>query len=150
MKNRRGKLNNKANTTLTIPEIDFIMEELKKGESSLTENHVQPNVKIHERINEASLQMKNIFQDIRKMPFYKVIEQMNRDMFGKFNPEILLEFVNRLMATLVGKEVMLTNERIGTVVMVNPYDPLKVLLKTSTGIMDLRMEKEWQIERIFG
>ncbi|MFE5427344.1 hypothetical protein [Peribacillus simplex] len=86
----------------------------------------------------------------RAMPFYKVIEQMNRDMFGKFNPEILLEFVNRLMATLVGKEVRPTNERIGTFVMINPYDPLKVLLKTSTGIMDLRMEKEWQIERILG
>ncbi|MBT2665196.1 hypothetical protein J7J00_06795 [Bacillus sp. ISL-4] len=52
MKNRRGKLNSKANTPLTIPEIDFIMEELKKGESSLTENHVQPNGKIHERITE--------------------------------------------------------------------------------------------------
>ncbi|MDR4925859.1 hypothetical protein [Peribacillus simplex] len=64
MKNRREKRNNKANTPLTIPEIDFIMEELKKGESSLTEDHVQPNVMIHERINEASLQMKNIFQDI--------------------------------------------------------------------------------------
>ncbi|SIQ40339.1 hypothetical protein SAMN05878482_1011133 [Peribacillus simplex] len=45
---------------------------------------------------------------------------------------------------------MLTNERIGTIVMINPYDPLKVLLKTSTGIMDLRMEKEWKIEQIIG
>ncbi|MEC1397605.1 HD-GYP domain-containing protein [Peribacillus simplex] len=285
MKNRRGKLNNKANPPLTIPKIDFIMEELKKGEFPLTEQDpVQPNVKIHERINEASLQIKNIFQDICKegkiqlekielikaevapviaeaarnpdiyylfeemqanneytyrhnigvgiiatylgmkhglskenlsaltlaatlhdvgktrisdsilekpgkltaaeyeemkrhtiygyellknipgispslaltalqhheredgqgyplglkgndihhhskivaiadvfhamsssrvyhqaMPFYKVIEQMNSDMFSKFNPEILLEFVSRLMSTLVGKEVMLTN-----------------------------------------
>ncbi|CAH0144731.1 hypothetical protein SRABI133_00558 [Peribacillus simplex] len=32
------------------------------------------------------------------------------------------------------------HERIGTIVMINPYDPLKVLLKTSTGIMDLRKE----------
>ncbi|MCM3674037.1 MULTISPECIES: hypothetical protein [Peribacillus] len=66
MKNRRGKLNNKAYPPLIIPEIDFIMEELKKGEASLTEEHVQPNVKIHERINEATFQIKNIFQDIRK------------------------------------------------------------------------------------
>lgn len=325
MKNRRGKLINKANPPLTIPEIDFKMEELKKGESTLTEDHVQPKVKTHERINKASIQINNIFQDIRKegkiqlekvevikaevapviaqaaknpdvyylfeemqanneytykhnigvgiiatylgmklglskenlsaltlaatlhdvgktripdsilekpgkltaaeyeemkrhaiygyellknipgippsialtalqhheredgkgyplglkgndihhhskivaiadvfhamssnrvyhqaMPFYKVIEQMNSDMFGKFNPEILLEFVNQLMSTLVGKEVTLTNGRIGTIIMINPYDPLKVLLKTSSGIMDLRMEKEWQIERIIG
>lgn len=325
MKNRRGKLINKANPPLTIPEIDFKMEELKKGESTLTEDHVQTKVKIHERINKASIQIKNIFQDIRNegkiqlenveeikaevapviaqaaknpdvyylfeelqanneytykhnigvgiiatylgmklglskenlsaltlaatlhdvgktripdsilekpgkltaaeyeemkrhaiygyellksipgippsialtalqhheredgkgyphglmgndihhhskivaiadvfhamssnrvyhqaMPFYKVIEQMNSDKFGKFNPEILLEFVNRLMSTLVGKEVTLTNGRNGTIIMINPYDPLKVLLKTGSGIMDLRMEKEWQIERIIG
>ncbi|MEY8756733.1 HD-GYP domain-containing protein [Peribacillus frigoritolerans] len=32
------------------------------------------------------------------MPFYKVIEQMNRDMFSKFNPEILMELVSRLIS----------------------------------------------------
>ncbi|MEC0344383.1 HD-GYP domain-containing protein [Peribacillus frigoritolerans] len=84
------------------------------------------------------------------MPFYKVIEQMNRDMFSKFNPEILMELVSRLMSTLVGKEVMLTNGRFGTIIMIDPYNPLKALLKTGTKIIDLRMEKEWQIERIIG
>lgn len=77
------------------------------------------------------------------MPFYKVIEQMNRDMFSKFNPEILMELESRFMSTLVGKEVMLTNGRFGTIIMINPYNPLKALLKTGTEIIDLRMEKEW-------
>lgn len=84
------------------------------------------------------------------MPFYKVIEQMNRDMFSKFNPEILMELVSRLMSSLVGKEVMLTNGRVGTIIMIDPYNPLKALLKTGTEIIDLRMEKEWKIERIIG
>ncbi|MDP1418700.1 hypothetical protein Q8G35_09785 [Peribacillus simplex] len=66
------------------------------------------------------------------MPFYKGIEQKKSDMFSKFNPGILLEFVSRLMSTLVGKEAMLTNGRIGTIIRINPYVPLKVLLKTST------------------
>ena len=82
------------------------------------------------------------------MPFYMVIEQMNRDVFGKFNPKILLVFINTLMETLVGKEVMLTNQQTGTIIMIHPYDPLKVLMKTDAGIVDLRMEKELQIERI--
>ncbi|MGE7759534.1 HD-GYP domain-containing protein [Peribacillus sp. NPDC097895] len=328
LKNRKGKLNSKWISPLTIPEIDFILKKMNKGKESepaLTEYHVQPKVKIHKRINEASVQIKKILSDIRNegniqqksvevikskiapviaetaknpdiyylfeemqtkneytynhnigvgiiatylgmklglskeslseltlaatlhdvgktripesilekpgkltateyeemkrhtiygyellknipdippsialsalqhheredgqgyplrlkgndihhhskivaiadvfhamssnrvyhqaMPFYRVIEQMNRDMFGKFNPEILLAFVNQLMSTLVGKEVMLTNERLGTIIMINPYDPLKVLMKTSTGIIDLRMEKEMQIERIIG
>jgi len=42
---------------------------------------------------------------------------------------------------LVGKEVMLTNGRFGTIIMIDPYNPLKVLLKTGTEIIDLRMEK---------
>ncbi|MFJ7745915.1 HD-GYP domain-containing protein [Peribacillus sp. NPDC097295] len=82
------------------------------------------------------------------MPFYMVIEQMNRDVFGKFNPKILLVFINTLMETLIGKEVVLTNQQTGTILMINPYDPLKVLMKTDTGIVDLRMEKELQIDRI--
>lgn len=71
-------------------------------------------------------------------------------MFSKFNPEILMELVSRLMSTLVGIEVMLTNGRFGTIIMIDPYNPLIALLKTGTEIIDLRMEKEWQIERIIG
>lgn len=325
MKYRKGKLNNEI-SPLTIPEIDFIMEEINKGkESESVKQHVQPNVRIHEKINGASEQIKNLFEDIRKeekiqletvegikaeivpiieeaaknpdiyylfeemqekneytykhnigvgiiatylgtklglskeslsdltlaailhdvgktriperllekpgkltateydeikrhtiygyellksipgippsialtalqhheredgqgyphklkgsniyyllkivaiadvfhamssdrvyhqaMPFYKVIEQMNRDVFGKINPKMLLVFINQLMGTLVGKEVMLTNQQIGTIIMINPYEPLKVLMKTNSGILDLRLEKELQIERIIG
>lgn len=65
---------------------------------------------------------------------------MNRDMVSKFNPEILMELVSRLMSTLVGKEVMLTNGRFGTIIMIDPYNPHKALLKTGTEIIDLRME----------
>ncbi|MGE7592556.1 PRC-barrel domain-containing protein [Peribacillus frigoritolerans] len=54
---------------------------------------------------------------------------MNRDMVSKFNPEILMELESRLMSTLVGKEVMLTNGRFGTIIMIDPYNPLKALLK---------------------
>lgn len=61
---------------------------------------------------------------------------MNRDMVSKFNPEILMELVSRLMSTLVGKEVMLTNGRFGTIIIIDPYNPHKALLKTGTEIID--------------
>ncbi|MFD4817096.1 hypothetical protein [Peribacillus butanolivorans] len=49
MKYSKGKLNNEI-PPLTIPEIDFIMEEMNKGkESESVKRHVQPNVSIHER-----------------------------------------------------------------------------------------------------
>ncbi|MFB6803577.1 HD-GYP domain-containing protein [Peribacillus butanolivorans] len=66
MKYRKGKLNNEI-SPLTIPEIDFIMEEMNKGKESVSvKQHVQPNVRIHEKINGASEQIKNVFEDIRK------------------------------------------------------------------------------------
>ncbi|MCZ0871498.1 hypothetical protein [Peribacillus sp. AS_2] len=77
---------------------------------------------------------------LQAMPFYKVIEQKNRDMVSKFNPEILMELVSRLMSTLAGKEVMLTNGRFGTIIKIDPYNPHKALLITGTEIIDLRME----------
>ncbi|KQU20463.1 hypothetical protein ASG65_05305 [Bacillus sp. Leaf13] len=68
MKNRKGKLNNNWIPPLTIPEIDFIMEEMNKGKKSESaiDKHHKPNVRIHEKINGASEQIKNIFEDIRK------------------------------------------------------------------------------------
>ncbi|MDQ7863121.1 hypothetical protein RCO48_25030 [Peribacillus frigoritolerans] len=67
---------------------------------------------------------------------------MNRDMFSKFNPEILMELVSRLMSTLVGKRSHAYQwTDFGTIIMIDPYNPLKALLKTGTEIIDLRMEK---------
>ncbi|WHX65135.1 hypothetical protein QNH26_15635 [Peribacillus frigoritolerans] len=48
---------------------------------------------------------------------------MNRDMVSKFNPEIQMELVSRLMSTLVGKEVMLTNGRFGTIIKIDLQSP---------------------------
>ncbi|MFF2286571.1 HD-GYP domain-containing protein [Peribacillus butanolivorans] len=66
MKYGKGKLNNEI-SPLTIPEIDFIMEEMNKWkENESVKQHVQPNIRIHEKINGASEQIKNLFEDIRK------------------------------------------------------------------------------------
>jgi len=51
MKNRRGK---HVKQPLTIPQNDFIREEWKKDAFALRIDHVQPNVNIQDRINEAS------------------------------------------------------------------------------------------------
>ncbi len=57
---------------LTIPKIDCIRKELKKDAFALRVDHAQPNVNIQDRINEASLQLKNIFQDMRKEEKYSL------------------------------------------------------------------------------
>lgn len=81
-------------------------------------------------------------------PFFDVVSQMKESVFGKLNPTILLLFLNQLMNTLVGKEVELSNLQRGTILMIDPYDPLLALVKTEKGIMDLRKDKNIKIIQV--
>ncbi|WP_409301273.1 HD-GYP domain-containing protein [Peribacillus sp. SCS-155] len=82
------------------------------------------------------------------LPFYKVISQMKNDAFGKFDPRILLVFLNKMLETLVGKTVLLTDGQFAKVVMINRYDPLNSLVMTKRGIVNLCDEKELHIEKV--
>lgn len=82
------------------------------------------------------------------IPFFEVISQMKESVFGKLNPTILLLFLNKLMETLVGKDVELSNLQRGTILMIHPYEPLQALVKTDEGIIDLRKEKMLQIVQV--
>jgi HD-GYP domain-containing protein (c-di-GMP phosphodiesterase class II) len=82
------------------------------------------------------------------IPFYKVISQMNDDVFGRFDPKVMLVFLNQMMETLVGKTVLLTDKKYGKIVMINRYDPVNSLVKTDAGIINLSLEKEIHIEKV--
>ncbi|RFU65478.1 HD-GYP domain-containing protein [Peribacillus glennii] len=84
------------------------------------------------------------------IPFYQVISQMNKDVFGKFDPNVLLVFMNRMMGALVGKKVLLTNSEYGEIILINPYQPLQSLIKTERGIIDLKVEKAIEIQKVIG
>lgn len=83
------------------------------------------------------------------IPFYEVISQMKENIFGKLDPKILLVFLNKMMETLVGKEVELSNLKRGIVIMIPPYEPLHALVKTNEGIIDLKVHKDVKIVRVF-
>lgn len=84
------------------------------------------------------------------VPFYKVIRQMNDDVFGRFDPKILLKFLQKMMESLVGSQVLLTDRRLGRIIMVDPYDPLDFLVQAGGEIIDLRFRKDLEIEKILG
>lgn len=86
----------------------------------------------------------------KAVPFYKVIKQMERDAYRKFDPYIFLTFLNKMMNLLVGKEVILTDRRKGVVIMIHPYDPLRCLIQLEEGYVDLRYEPHLQIEKVLG
>ncbi|MFE8702151.1 HD-GYP domain-containing protein [Cytobacillus sp. FJAT-54145] len=81
-------------------------------------------------------------------PFYLVMKQMQEDAFGKFDPNIMLIFLYKLMDSLTGKKVQLTDGSFGTILMIHPYDPLRSLVKVNDQLIDLRYNRELQITQI--
>ncbi|MEQ2528584.1 HD-GYP domain-containing protein [Bacillaceae bacterium CLA-AA-H227] len=81
-------------------------------------------------------------------PFYEVMKQMQNDAFGKLEPNIVLTFINKIMNTLVGKRVMLTDRSEGMILMIDPYDPIRCLVQTDERLIDLRYSQSLQIEKV--
>lgn len=81
-------------------------------------------------------------------PFHQVISQMQHDVFGKFDPKIMWIFLYRMMLSLVGKKVLLSDGEEGSVLMVDQYEPLRALVRTGKGLVDLRVKRDLRIARI--
>lgn len=82
-------------------------------------------------------------------PFYKVIAKMNEDVYGRFDPAILLVFIQRLMETLIGKRVRLSDGTEGVILLNHPYNPLRTTIMTDhKEIIDLTRHKQLNIERV--
>lgn len=81
-------------------------------------------------------------------PFHIVISQMQNDVFGKFNPKIMLVFLYRIMDSLVGRRVLLSDGEEGTILMVDPFEPLRALIKTGDTLVDLRLNRGLRISRV--
>ncbi len=81
-------------------------------------------------------------------PFYAVMKQMQNDAFGKLEPNIVLTFMNKIMNSLVGKRVLLTDQSEGIILMIDPYDPIRCLIQTDERLIDLRYSQNLQIEKV--
>lgn len=82
-------------------------------------------------------------------PFNEVLEQMEKDKFGPLDPAITRLFVEKMMHSLVGSPVVLTDDRKGVVVMLNPHDLTHPLIRTEAGYVDLSKDLSVHIKRIF-
>lgn len=81
-------------------------------------------------------------------PFYEVLTEMEEEMFGELDPEITLVFIEKTMNYLIGCSVLLTDGRIGTIIMVPKNKPTRPLIKVGEQFIDLTKESQIHIERI--
>ncbi|CAM3893380.1 HD-GYP domain-containing protein [Mesobacillus zeae] len=84
----------------------------------------------------------------RPEPFHIVISQMQNDVFGKFDPKIMVVFLYRMMLNLVGQRVELNDGSKGTLVMVDSYEPLRGLIQVGEELIDLRFNRTLAIAKV--
>lgn len=82
-------------------------------------------------------------------PFYEVLQQMSRDAYGPLDPRITSLFIRKIMATLIGQQVLLTDGRTGVIVMVTEYDPIRPLIQVDGEYIDLSKDLSIHISQIF-
>lgn len=81
-------------------------------------------------------------------PFYKVLEEMEKDMYSTLDPKITLLFIEKTMNSLIGSTVRLTDGRNGTILMVPKNNPTKPLIQVEDEFIDLSKDTSLQIEQI--
>lgn len=87
-----------------------------------------------------------VYQD--RSPLYAVLEEMEREMFLKLDPEITYLFIKNTMNSLIGRRVLLTDGQKGKIVLVPENDPIRPLIKVENQFIDLRFKQNLQIDQI--
>jgi HD-GYP domain-containing protein (c-di-GMP phosphodiesterase class II) len=81
-------------------------------------------------------------------PFYETLKQMQQNAFGDLDPRLVGLFLDKIMQSLIGNEVMLTDGRRGKIVMINQVDPIRPLVRIDDMFLDLSKEPALQIEQV--
>lgn len=81
-------------------------------------------------------------------PFYRVLSEMNQDMFRGLDPEITMLFIERTMRALIGNTVKLTDGRLGTILLIHQHNPVQPLVRVEEEFIDLSKNPTLAIEQI--
>ncbi|MCL6603891.1 MAG: HD-GYP domain-containing protein [Paenibacillus sp.] len=82
--------------------------------------------------------------------FHEIIAQMGQGKFGELNPQIVSIFIENVINKMVGKEVVLTDGRVGEVVYLNPLEMNAPLIKIDEEFIDLSQDRDIHIQEIRG
>ncbi|WP_128083470.1 hypothetical protein [Paenibacillus sp. DMB5] len=73
---------------------------------------------------------------------------MEDDVFGKLDPYICRVFINKLMQSMLGNDVVLTDGRTGKIILILAHDPLRPLVNIGEDFVDLSRHRDLGIVRV--
>ncbi len=84
----------------------------------------------------------------KAIPFYDIVSQMRDDKFGKLDPHIVTLFIENITNSLVGKQVVLTDDRLGEVVYMNPQYDMDPVVRIEDEFIRLDVESQLHIKEV--
>ncbi|RKP46292.1 HD-GYP domain-containing protein [Cohnella endophytica] len=81
-------------------------------------------------------------------PFNEVLFQMEKDTFGALDPVITRIFIEKIMNSLIGRSVLLTDGSEGTVLMIQSHDLTHPFIQSGSKFLDLSKDYAVQIKQI--
>jgi HD-GYP domain-containing protein (c-di-GMP phosphodiesterase class II) len=93
-----------------------------------------------------AMSSKRVYHD--SMPLYQVLEELSSGMFGKFDVQILLLFLTKMMSALVGSSVILSDGREGEIVLIHAADPTHPLVRSGEDFIDLSQNSSIRLQQM--
>ncbi|WP_246188095.1 HD-GYP domain-containing protein [Paenibacillus tengchongensis] len=81
-------------------------------------------------------------------PLYEVLRQMEDDVFGKLDPYICRVFIGKLMQSMIGSDVLLSDGRTGKIIMIPVHDPLRPLVNIGEDFIDLSLRRDLGVVKV--
>lgn len=79
---------------------------------------------------------------------FEVIENFEREGIEKYNPYVLVSFLNKIVQSYIGAEVILSDGRAGEVVMINADFLSRPVVRSGDEFIDLSKKKELKIKSV--
>lgn len=89
---------------------------------------------------------KRVYQDKRDLLI--VLKELHRMSFGQLDPKITQVFIRNMIPNFIGKTVSLSDGRVGTIVMTNPTDFFRPLIRVNNQFLDLSQLSDVEIASI--
>jgi HD-GYP domain-containing protein (c-di-GMP phosphodiesterase class II) len=83
------------------------------------------------------------------IPFYEIVSQMRKGIFGELDPNIVSVFLDNIVKRMVGENVVLTDGTLGEVVSLNPHNIETPLVKINDEFIDLSKRNDIRIKEIW-
>ncbi|MCM3038801.1 HD-GYP domain-containing protein [Paenibacillus motobuensis] len=114
----------------------------------LTDKEIHPYAKITAVADVYTAMTSNrIYQS--KQELFTVLKELNNMSFGKLSPEPTQVLISHLLPNFIGKKVLLSSGEVGAIIMTNPSDFFRPLIRTESRFIDLSREHELTITEIY-